>query len=84
MSSSSGNASARGAGHLVGLMGPIGIVGIGAGMGNMMVDVYVVAGGGEPPKYLGRFKGSSFGTLNNESIAAGESVGHQIASRVSE
>jgi hypothetical protein len=80
MSSDSGDAQMRGAGHLSQLLSPItGVALIGAGTGSMLVDVYIVSGDGRHPRYLGRYSGSSFGTITDASIEAGKDVAHQIS-----
>jgi hypothetical protein len=76
MDSNSGDTGLHAAGYLLG-----GAVGAGlmlGSLGHMQVDVYLVAGDGSRPHYLGRFEGSSFGAMSEESIAAGQEVGHSI------
>ena len=78
--SDSGDAELRGAGKISGLLMPItGAALVGAGTGSMQVDAYVVTSANRS-RLLGRYSGSSFAALSDESVAAGDRVGHSIAS----
>jgi len=77
MSSDSGNAQARGAGKLMNSV--VGATIAIASGGSMQVDTYWIPGGNGQPRYLARYKGSSFGSISEEEIAAGDNVGHAIA-----
>jgi hypothetical protein len=77
MTSDSGDAQMRGAGNLMG--GVVGATIAIANGGSMLVDAYWVPGGTAPARYLRRYRGSSFGAVSEEAVAAGDSVGHSIA-----
>jgi hypothetical protein len=77
MGSDSGDARARGAGNLMG--GLIGATMVLANLGSMLVDTYWVPGGAAESRYLKRYKGSSFFSMSEEEVAAGDRVGHAIA-----
>lgn len=85
LSSSSGDASVRGAGQLAGffngVIGPVGSAVAISERGKVLVDAYVVRGAGRPTVYLGRIESSSLFAMSEESIAAGERMGHFIAWR---
>lgn len=79
--SDSGDAELRGAGQLTSLLVPVaGIAFIGAGVGRMEVDAYVVDAKGAS-QYVGHFRGSSSSSSIDPtaSIHGGLSVGHAIA-----
>jgi hypothetical protein len=91
LSSDSGDATARGAGNLVGLFGAAGLVGsaaaVGGGvvasseLGTMLVDAYVVRGGDEPAIYLGRISTKAQAGGAEAAIDAGRGAGNAIARR---
>lgn len=80
MSSSGANLEVRGAGNLGLLLGPVGTAFAG-GMGDILVDAYAVQVDGRSA-YLGRYSANSFGALGDETVAAGERVGHRIARKI--
>lgn len=78
--SSAGDAGLRGAGKLSGLLMPLaGVALVGAGDGSMRVDAYVVTSDNRA-RLLGRFSSSGFGATSEESVAAGDRLGHSLAS----
>jgi hypothetical protein len=82
MSSSSGDASVRGAGQLAGFFS--GVVDTAVALseaGTVLADAYIVRGGGRPVVYLGRMESSSTFAVSEEAIAAGTRLGHFIAWR---
>jgi hypothetical protein len=82
--SSAGNAELRGAGQLSGLLMPLtGVALVGAGNGSMEVDAYVVTRDNRS-RLLGRYSSSGFGAISEESVAAGDRVGHSVASALEE
>lgn len=78
--SDSGDAGMRGAGHLTGLLTPVGTALVVGGGGSMLVHAYVVNANGA--RYLGRFSSGSFGAVTEVEVAAGERTGHAIASKL--
>jgi hypothetical protein len=77
----SGDAEMRKQGHVVGqvVSQVIGDTMLIAGSGSIVVDAFIVRGGGRKPVYLGRFSAGSMTSLSDEQVAAGESTGHIIA-----
>jgi hypothetical protein len=76
LGSDSGDAKMRQQGHLMpGIIGDTMLI---ASAGSMLVDAFIVRGGGNKPIYLGRFGGSP-AALSEEQVAAGESTGRIIA-----
>jgi len=77
LASDSGDQEMRKAGHVVpGIIGSAASI---ASSGSMVVEAFIVLGGGQERRYLGRFESSSLGALSEEAVAAGESNGHAIA-----
>jgi hypothetical protein len=80
--SDSGDSQLRGAGQLTQLLMPVtGVALVGAGGGTMVADVYIVDTR-NVAHYVGHFSSGSFGAVTEVEIAAGERVGHAIASRL--
>ena len=78
--SSSGDAQLRGAGRLSGMLMPVvGVALTGAGDGSIEVDAYVVTSDNRA-RALGHYASSSFGATSEESLAAGDRLGHSLAS----
>ena len=78
--SNSGDDALRGAGKLSQLLMPVaGIALVGAGDGSMEVDAYVVTSDNRA-RLLGHYSSSAFGAISEESVAAGDRVGHSLAS----